>query len=190
MAEAEKGWDDEANRKMGELQGKLGDIKPEDVKGNPLVGRPGRISRIAGKVNQGFDETARWDEKELIDHIHEDFLVNNYNKVDINDKSNFTTYLADEVVPTLTVRYQDLVNSMLHHEQAVERNAEMAPLTRVESEKVYEILEKTSEAVFKYLRTHSYKVNSEAEAKWTAARKWVKEILSALPSGEGAYRKV
>ena len=183
------GWKQEADEKMKELQSKVPSDVPKDVKGRPMKSRATRTSKIAGKVNLGFERTPGWSEDILIDNIYEDYRVNTANILDEKARPSFISYLIKHVMPQLTEEYTRLMNSAMHHEIAIEKNLDIAPLTRVEAEKVRELLDKTTESVLKYLRKHGAENIGDVESRWKAARNWLAEVLTVLPSGEGAYRK-
>lgn len=183
------GWKDEANDKMQELQSKVPLNVPKDVRGKPLAARSTSLSRQASKVNLGFDNTPVWSAKDFMEEVYRDYEVNVNNIIDPKARPTFQQYLITQVMPTLTQRYTDLLNSAMHHEIAIEANKEMVPLTRVEAEKLRELLDKSTEAVLAYLRSKGLNNVGEAEQKWKAARNWLKEVFSVLPSGEGVYNK-
>lgn len=190
--QATPGWKNEADAKLKELQSKVPANVPKDVKGRPLKGRPTRLSRQAAKINAGFDHTPGWNDDICIEQIYQDYRVNVANILDEKARPSFQKYLVTITIPTLTKRYQDLMNSAMHHEIAIEANKDIAPLTRVEVEKNREILDLTTEAVFKYLRKNNpgmYNLG-EVESKWKAARNWLAEVVRVLPGGEGVYKKV
>lgn len=188
--EATPGWKKEADEKMAELQSKVPDSIPKDIKGRPMSGKPTRLSKQVAKVNLGFDKTPAWSDDILMDDIYEDYKVNVANILDIKARPDFNSYLITQVMPTLTKRYTDLMNSCMHHEVAIEKNRDIAPMTRVEAEKNREILDKTTETVLKYLRKHGLNNVGELEQHWKSARNWLCEVLRVLPSGEGVYGKV
>jgi hypothetical protein len=188
--EATPGWKQEADDKMKELQSRVPFDVPKDVKGRPLTGKPTRLSKQVAKVNLGFDNTPAWNSDVLMDDIFQDYRVNVANIIDAKARPTFESYLITQVMPTLTKRYSDLMNSCMHHEIDISKNLDIAPMTRIEAEKNREILDKTTESVIKYLRKHGMNNIGELESKWKAARNWLVEVLNVLPSGEGVYGKV
>jgi len=186
----EPGWKEEAHAKMRELEKKVPVDVPKDVRGNPLKGRPSRLSRQASKINLAFDKIPVWSDEDCMDGIYEDYQVNVANIMDEKARPTFHTYLIGQVMPTLTKRYTDLMNSCMHHEVAIDKNRDIAPLTRVEAEKVREILDKTTESVIKYLRTHGCENIGVVESSWKSARNFLAEVFKVLPSGERAYRNL
>jgi len=188
--QATPGWKEEANAKMKELEGKVPKDMPKDVRGRAMRGRPSRLSKQATAVNLAFDKIPVWSDDDCIEGIFEDYKVNVANILDEKARPTFNSYLITQVMPTLTKRYTDLMNSCMHHEIAMEKNRDIAPLTRVEAEKLREILDKTTESVIKYLRSHGCDNIGAVEASWKSSRNFLSEVLNVLPSGERAYRNI